>query len=50
MIIINMLKLCDKSICKPLIIAFKSCLTKGTFPEREKQMSHQSSKKRQTVC
>ena len=29
---IRMLKLCDKSICKPLNIIFKSCLTQGIFP------------------
>ena len=29
---IRMLKLCDKCICKPLNIIFKSCLAQGTFP------------------
>ena len=29
---VRMLKLCDKSICKPLSIIFKSCLTQGIFP------------------
>ena len=32
MISIRMLKLCDKSICKPLSIFFKSCLMQGIFP------------------
>ena len=32
MIIIRMLKLCGKSICKPLNTIFKSCLTQGIFP------------------
>ena len=27
-----MLKLCDKFICKPLSVIFKSCLTQGIFP------------------
>ena len=29
---IRMLKICDESICKPLIIIFKSCLTQSIFP------------------
>ena len=32
MISIRMLELFDKSICKPLNIIFKSCLTQGIFP------------------
>ena len=32
MISIRMLKLCDNSICKPLSIIFKSCLTQDIFP------------------
>ena len=32
MISIRMLKICDNSICKPLSIIFKSCLTQGIFP------------------
>ena len=32
-----MLKLCDKSICKPLSIIFKSCLTQGIFPSEWKK-------------
>ena len=32
MISIRMLNLCDKSICKPFTIIFKSCLTQGIFP------------------
>ena len=32
MISIRMLKLCDKSICKPLNIIFKSCLTQDISP------------------
>ena len=31
MISIRLLELCDKSICKPLSITFKSCLTQGIF-------------------
>ena len=30
-------KLCDKSICKPLSIIFKSCLTQGIFPSEWKK-------------
>ena len=30
-------KLCDKSICKPLNIIFKSCLTQGIFPSEWKK-------------
>ena len=37
MISICMLKLCDKSICKPLSIIFKSCLTQGIFPSEWKK-------------
>ena len=37
MISIRMLKLCDKSICKPLSIIFKSCLTQGIFPSEWKK-------------
>ena len=29
---VSMLKLCDKSICKPLNIIFKSCLMQDIFP------------------
>ena len=32
LISIRMLKSCNKSICKPLSIIFKSCLTEGIFP------------------
>ena len=39
MISICMLKLCNKSICKPLIIIFKSCLTEGIFPSQWKKAS-----------
>ena len=46
MISIRMLKICDNSICKPLSIIFKSCLTQGIFPsEWKKQMSYQFIKK-----
>ena len=31
MISIRMLKLCDKSICKPLDLIFKSCMKQGKF-------------------
>ena len=52
MISIRMLKLCNKSICKPLNIIFKSCLTEGIFPSQWKKASivriHQ--KKRQGLC
>ena len=34
---ICMLKLCDKSICKPLSIIFKSCLIQGIFPSEWKK-------------
>ena len=37
MISICMLKLCDKSIFKPLSIAFKSCLTQRIFPSEWKK-------------
>ena len=37
MISIRMLKLCDKSIRKPLNIIFKSCLTLGIFPSEWKK-------------
>ena len=37
MISIRMLKLCDKSICKPLNIIFKSCLTQGIFLSERKK-------------
>ena len=39
MISIPMLKLCNKSICKPLNIIFKSCLTEGIFPSQWKKAS-----------
>ena len=29
---IRMLKLCDKSICKPLDLIFQSCIKHGEFP------------------
>ena len=37
MIIIRMLKLCDESICKPLSIILKSCLTQYIFPSEWKK-------------
>ena len=37
MVSIRMLKLYDKSICKPLSITFKSCLTQGVFPSEWKK-------------
>ena len=37
MISIRMLKLWDKSICKPLNIIFKSCMTQGIFPSEWKK-------------
>ena len=48
---IRMLKLCDKSIYKPLNIIFKSCLTQHIFPSEWKKANvvpiHK--KKRQAV-
>ena len=38
MISIRWLKLRDKSICKPLNIIFKSCLTQGLFPSEWKEI------------
>ena len=32
MISIRMLKICDKSICKPLELIFQSCIKQGKFP------------------
>ena len=32
MISIQMVKLCDASLCKPLDLMFKSCLESGKFP------------------
>ena len=32
MISIRILKLCRKSICKPLDLIFQSCMKKGRFP------------------
>ena len=37
MISIRMRKLCDKSICKPLTIIFKSCLMQGIVPSKWKK-------------
>ena len=37
MVSIRMLILCDKSICKPLSIIFKSSLTQGIFPSEWKK-------------
>ena len=37
MISILMLKLCDKSICKPYNIIFKSCLTQDIIPSEWKR-------------
>ena len=48
MISIHTLKLSDKSICKPLNIIFKSCLTQGNFPKNGKSICRTSSQKRTT--
>ena len=36
MISIRMLKICDKSICKPLKLIFQSCIKHGKFPNEWK--------------
>ena len=36
MISIRMLKICDKSICKPLELIFQSCIKHGKFPNEWK--------------
>ena len=36
MISIRMLKICDKSICKPLELIFQSCIKYGKFPNEWK--------------
>ena len=37
MISIRMLKLCGKSICKPLDLIFQSCIKQGKFPTEWKK-------------
>ena len=37
MISIRMLKLCGRSVCKPLKIIFENCLANGYFPEEWKK-------------
>ena len=37
MISIRMLKLCSKSICKPLDLIFQSCIKQGKFPAEWKK-------------
>ena len=37
MISIRMLKICGKSIIKPLIIIYRKCLEKGCFPNEWKK-------------
>ena len=37
MISIRMLKLCGKSICKPLDLIFQSCIKQGKFPAEWKK-------------
>ena len=37
MISIRMLKLCGKSICKPLDLIFQSCIKQGRFPTEWKK-------------
>ena len=39
MISIRMLKLCDDSLCRPLELIFKDCLTNGIFPSDWKKGS-----------
>ena len=39
MISIRMLKICGKSIIKPLLIIYKNCLEKGCFPNEWKKAS-----------
>ena len=39
MISIRMLKICGKSISKPLEIVFKSCIEKGQFPNESKKVN-----------
>ena len=40
-----MLKLCDKSICKPFHVIFKSFRTQGIFPSKKKSKCHTNSQK-----
>ena len=37
MISIRMLKLCGKSICKPLVLIFQSCIKQGKVPTEWKK-------------
>ena len=47
---ISMLKICGKSLLKPLLIIYKKCLEKGCFPnECKKANAVPIHKKRQTV-
>ena len=39
MISIPMLKLCGDSICKPLVLIFKTCLRNGRFPLEWKKVN-----------
>ena len=34
---IRMIKICGKSLCKPLEILFKSCIIKGAYPSEWKK-------------
>ena len=43
---IKMVKLCEKSIVKPLCIIFKNCKLKKTFPDLWKKVNVQFSKRR----
>ena len=45
MISIRMLKMCGKSIIKPLLVVYKKWLEKGCFPNKWKQMLFLSIKK-----
>ena len=37
MISVQMLKICDESICKPIVVIFRSCLENGKFPSEWKK-------------
>ena len=47
---IRILKLCDKSICKPLNIIFKFCLKQGIFPTEWKKENVPIHKKNDKYC
>ena len=45
-----MLKICDKSRCKPLKIIFKSCLVQGIFPSEWKKANVVPIQKKYKQC